>query len=53
MNELKSTVDIRQSGGGYIIEITDGITDPIFAVTLDELRQIVLYGQAILTPPQD
>ena len=45
---ITSTVNIRESGGGYLIEITDGIANPVYAITKDELRQIVLYGQVIL-----
>ena len=44
----KSKVNIRQSGGGYLIEITDTPIDQIYAISRDELEQIVLYGQAIL-----
>ena len=47
----KSQVNIRKSGGGYIIEITNTPIDQIYAVTKDELEQIVLYGQAILKIP--
>lgn len=43
-----STVNIRMEGDGYIIDITDTPTDQHFAITRDELEQIVLYGQAIL-----
>lgn len=48
MKEEKSKVNIRQSGGGYLIEITNTPIDQIYAITRDELEQIVLYGQAIL-----
>lgn len=48
MREIESKVNIRKSGNGYLIEITDGLTNPVYAITLDELRQIVLYGQAII-----
>ena len=44
----KSQVNIRKSGGGYIIEITNTPIDQLYAVSKDELEQIVLYGQAIL-----
>ncbi|MEK6879210.1 MAG: hypothetical protein AABY22_06350, partial [Nanoarchaeota archaeon] len=43
--EEQSKVIIRESGNGYIIEITNTPIDYRFAVTKDELRQIVLYGQ--------
>mgnify|MGYP001584132985 CR=1 FL=1 len=46
--ELKSKVNIRKSGGGYIIQITNTPIDQIYAVTKEELEQIVLWGQAIL-----
>ena len=49
--EIKSKVNIRKSGGGYIIEITNTPIDQIYAVSEDELKQIVLYGQAILEVP--
>ncbi len=48
MEEIISKVNIRKSGNGYLIEITDELTNPIYAITEDELRQIVLYGEAIL-----
>ena len=48
MKEEKSKVNIRQSSGGYLIEITNTPIDQIYAITRDELEQIVLYGQAIL-----
>ena len=41
-------VNIKQSGKGFLIEIDDGITNPVMAVTKDELEKIVLYGRAIL-----
>jgi hypothetical protein len=44
----ESKVNIRKSGGGYLIEITNTPIDQIYAVSEDELRQIVLYGEAIL-----
>lgn len=44
----KSKVNIRKSGKGYLIEIDDGMTNPIYAITKDELEQIVLYGKTIL-----
>ena len=47
----KSKVNIRQAGGGYIIEVSDQFTENILAITRDELEQIVLYGQAILKTP--
>ena len=48
----KSQVNIRKSGGGYIIEITNTPIDQLYVVSKDELEQIVLYGQAILKTPQ-
>ena len=48
MKEETSKINIRQSGGGYLIEITNTPVDQIYAVTRDELEQIVLFGQAIL-----
>jgi len=48
MKEIKSKVKIRESGDAFLIEITDGITNPIYAVTTDELKQIVLCGRAII-----
>ena len=48
MKKEQSKVNIRKSGGGYIIEITNTPIDQTYAVTKDELEQIVLYGQAIL-----
>ena len=46
--KVKSKVNIRASGKGYLIEITNTPIDQTYAVTEDELRQIVLYGEAIL-----
>jgi len=43
----KSKVNIKESNGGYLIEIDDG-TNPVYAFTESELRQIVLIGQIIL-----
>jgi hypothetical protein len=48
MNDIKSKVNIRKSGNGYLIEISDGLTSPVYAVTKSELEQIVLYGQVLL-----
>ena len=48
MKEEKSKVNIRQSGSGYLIEIKNALIEQIYAVTYDELKQIVLYGRAIL-----
>lgn len=52
--KVDSKVNIRQpsNGKGYLIEITDGITDPVYAVTRNELEQIVLYGSSILKSEQ-
>ena len=44
----KSKVNIRKSGGGYIIEVSDQFTENILAITREELEQIVLYGQIVL-----
>jgi hypothetical protein len=46
----KSKVNIRQSGNstGYLIEITNAPIDQMYAVTRDELRQIVLIGHLML-----
>lgn len=46
--EEKSKVNIRKAGNGYLIEITNTPIDQIYAITRDELEQIVLYGQIIL-----
>ena len=46
--EIKSEVNIRRSGGGFLIEITNTPIDKMFAVTENELEQIVLLGQIIL-----
>ena len=46
--EIKSKVNIREIEKGFLIEITDGIINPTYAVTKDELRQIVLQGMEIL-----
>ena len=43
MKKEKSKVNIRQSGGGYLIEITQAPIDQCYAVTRDELEQIVFY----------
>ena len=51
MKKEKSKVNIRKSGGGYLIEITNTPIDQIYAVTREELEQIVLYGQVILKTP--
>lgn len=48
MEQIQSKVNIRKSGNGYLIEINDQMTNPMYAVTEDELRQIVLYGEMIL-----
>lgn len=50
MKNEKSKVNIRQNGcsNGYLIEITNTPIDQMYAVTRDELEQIVLYGTAIL-----
>ena len=45
---MKSKVIIRQSGKGFIIEIEDGITNPLYAITREELEMIVLIGSKIL-----
>ena len=48
----KSKVKIRKAGGGYLIEIREAPIDQIYAVTEDELKQIVFYGAAILKNSQ-
>ena len=45
--ELKSEVNIKQSGNGYIITVKDQYTDNLLAVSKEELEQIILYGQLI------
>ena len=52
MEEKKSKVNIRKAGGGYLIEIREAPIDQIYAVTEDELKQIVFYGAAILKNSQ-
>jgi len=52
MEEKKSKVKIRKAGGGYLIEIREAPIDQIYAVTEDELKQIVFYGAAILKNSQ-
>ena len=46
--EIKSKVNIREIEKGFLIEITDGIANPTYAITKDELAQIVLLGKEIL-----
>lgn len=41
-------VNIKKSGNGYLIEITETPIDQLYAVTRAELEQIVLFGQLIL-----
>lgn len=48
IKEVSSKINIREAGKGYLIEIDDGIMNPVFAVTEDELRQIVLFGSGVL-----
>lgn len=48
MSNEKSKVNVRQSGGGYLIEITNTPIDQLYAVSRNELEQIVLYGGAVL-----
>jgi len=48
MKKEKSKVNIRQSSRGYLIEITNTPINQMYAVTEDELRQIVFWGEAIL-----
>jgi len=45
---MTSKVNIRKSGNGYLIEIDDGITNPVYAISKDELEQIVLIGRVIV-----
>lgn len=46
--KIKSKVNIRQVTNGYIIEVNDQFTKNSLAITPDELRKIVLYGQIII-----
>lgn len=46
--EEKTKVNIRESGRGYLIEITDTIVPQLYAISRNELEQIVLYGAIIL-----
>ena len=46
--ELKSGVNIRQSGNGYIINVQDQFTTNHLAVTKEELEAIIIYGQLLL-----
>lgn len=48
MEEIKSEVNIKESGKGYLIEVSDQFTGNNLAVTKEELEQIILYGQVIL-----
>lgn len=48
MRKEESKVNIREAGGGYIIEITNAPINQMYAITKNELEQIVLYGQVIL-----
>ena len=47
-NKIQSEVNIRQSNSVFLIEVKDGHTDNVLAVTRDELEKIVSYGQVIL-----
>ena len=44
-HEEKSSVNIREVGDGFLIEITDGILNSVFAVTREELKMIVLAAK--------
>lgn len=46
--EIKSNVNIKHAGTGFIIEVKDQFTENNLAITKEELEQIVLYGQLIL-----
>ena len=46
--KIKSKVNIRPAGKGFFIEIKDGITNPIYAVTSEELEMIVLIGSKMI-----
>ena len=48
MKKIKSKVNIRHLGGGYLIEITNTPFDQTYAVTKEELEQIVLLGGRVL-----
>ena len=49
MKEKKSKVKIKKAINGYLIEITNTPIDQRYAVTEDELRQIVLCGELALS----
>jgi len=44
--DMESKVNIRQSGGGYLIEITDTPIEQLYAITRDELEKIVSFGKS-------
>lgn len=46
--ERKTEVNIREVGGGYLIEVEDEFIKNSFAITKSELEKIVLYGKKIL-----
>ena len=46
--EIKSQVNIVQSGSGYIIEVSDQFITNKIAVTEKELRNIILFGEHLL-----
>ena len=46
--KIKSEVIIEQSGGGFFIIVKDQYTSNCLAITHEELKKIVLYGQVIL-----
>ena len=45
---MKSKVNIRKSGEGYLIEITECPIEQIYAVTREELEAIIMYGNMVL-----
>ena len=44
----ESKVTIKKAGIAYIIKVNDEFTKNALAVTIEELEQIVLYGQAMI-----
>ena len=46
--EIKSEVNVKHAGNGFMIMIEDQFTKNSIVVTREELEKIVLYGQVIL-----
>ncbi len=46
--EIQSEVEIKNSGKGYIIKVSDQFTSNVLAVTAEELMQIVTIGNQII-----